>query len=841
MNKDIYKYSILELKDLEKELEVSVKNGLDTSQVNDRLNQEGQNSLSSHKISWVEILSRQFKSPFVFLLLLAAVVSFFLEGYIDALIIVLFISLNTFLGFFQEFKSENALQMLEKYTQSMCKVLREGKQILVTSEQLVRGDFVVLETGDKVPADLRLIDLDDVVFDETNLTGESVAIHKSGQTLELLPTNIYEARNLAFSGTMVVSGACQGLVVGTGENTAFGQIKKLTTDTAKESIFTKGIAKFSGFILKMVSVTLVFVFLANLAIKGESADIGELLIFAITLAVGVIPEALPIVTTLAFSNGALRLAKKNVIVRRLSAVEDLGSIQILCTDKTGTITRNKLEAKDVYTLKDGEDVLLYGHLAGSFIKESLEPFDEAFRVALDGRVGQTKNFKLIEYRAFDPKKRSNSVLVQDKNGEQVLIVRGAPEEVLSICSGLDSGQIKGFREWYEAQGALGNRVIALARHQNIAIQEKVINDWNKYEKEMELVGAVAFVDPIKPSTKKTIAKAKSLGVDVKILTGDDVGVAFNVGKQIGLVENQEQVILATKFLAMSRHKQKSLIEKIAIFARTDPNQKHYLVQLMQETHEVGFLGEGINDAPSLKAAGVSIVVQSASDVSREVADIVLLKNNLGVIVDSIEEGRKIFANTIKYLKSTLASNFGNFYAVAVSSLFISYLPMLPVQILLVNLLSDFPAISLATDNVDKEELLRPKKYDVKDLILLATILGLVSTVFDFMTFGFFYRISPGVLQTNWFMMSILTELAFFMIVRTKLPIYRASMPSKTVLGLSFVAAIAAVGTPFTTFGQEVFGFVRPSGQHLLILGGLLVAYIVCSEIIKNLYYKITEE
>jgi len=837
MKKNIYHFSIKDPEEVAKIFNSSLKSGLEEFSAKEKLLKDGPNEVLLKETKWWEILLNQFKSPFIYLLIFATFISFFLGEKIDAFLILIFITINTFLGFYQEFKSNEALKLLKEYTNPKTTVIRDGKEKIIPSRELVLGDIVVLDTGDLIPADIRIIEKNDILVDESVLTGESVAVHKNGRTLESKPKDIYEAKNLLFSGTTIASGITKGIVIATGKNTTFGKIKKLTTEVEKESPFAKGISRFSNFILKLIIVTLIFVFLANIAIKGKSANIGELFIFSVALAVSVIPEALPVVTTLSLSRGALRLAKKKVVVKRLSAVEDLGGIEVLCTDKTGTITQNKLKIKEILPSDGRKDLLIFANLAGEFTKENLDPFDIALKEALsEEEKNNLLKFEIISRCPFDPKRKRNSVLVKNKDGKKFLIVRGAPEEILKLSSNLNEKSKKIFKEWFLNEGNEGNRVLGIAIKE--IQEEKKYYDVSLLEKDLNFEGCISFYDPIKETTFKTIKKAKKLGLQIKIITGDSKEVAFSVGQKIGLVKSEKETILASEFLKLNRSEQKRLISKIKIFARTDPEQKHKIIKILQENYEVGFLGEGINDAPAIKAAGVSLVVDSASDISRETADIILLEKDLSVIVDGIEEGRKIFANTVKYLKATLASNFGNFYAVAIGSLFINFLPMLPIQILLVNLLSDFPMISIATDSVDKIDTQKPQKYNVKDVVLIATLLGIVSTVFDFMFFGFFYKISPAVLQTNWFIGSILTELVFLFSIRTRLPFYKAEKPSKPIIGLSSLAFLTTIILPYTKIGQKIFRFTPPTRFHLFIILSLVFAYFFCSEIVKNIYYKI---
>lgn len=360
------------------------------------------------------------------------------------------------------------------------------------------------------------------------------------------------------------------------------------------------------------------------------------------------------------------------------------------------------------------------------------------------------------------------------------------------------------------------------------------------EKNLTLVGLLSFVDPIKPSAKKAVEQAEKLGVKIKILTGDSQEVAGAVAYQIGLIKKTTDVITGEILDNLPDEEKTLAVEKNSVFARVSPDQKYNIIKLLQENNEVGFLGEGINDAPALKIANVGLVVDSASDIARESTDIILLKKSLEVIIDGIKEGRKVFANTIKYIKATLASNFGNFFAVATASLLIDYLPMLPLQILLLNLLSDFPMIAIATDNVDSQELQKPKSYNLKEIAFLATVLGIVSTVFDFIFFAMFYRIGPAVLQTNWFIGSILTELILLFSIRTKFIFFKAKPPSRILYWLSGLAILVTVILPFTGFGQTVFKFTRPQANQLWLIFGLVICYFIITEIVKHFYYRLEE-
>lgn len=833
----IFSYTIKSKEDILSAFNVNENTGLLSEEAEERLKKYGNNEIASKKLRWLHVLFRQFRSPFIYLLIGAALLALLLGEIIDGLMIVLFITINAVLGFYQEFRSEKALELLRQYAKSYTKVIRNSQEVAIRSEEVVPGDIVIFETGDKITADIRLLDTANFVLDESILTGESVAVSKIHDCLASEAKEYYQSDNLAFSGTTVVCGKGKGIVLATGSDTAFGHLAKLEAETKRVSDFEKGITRFSNFILKMVIITLCFVFAANVLIKGKDANIAELIIFSIALAVSVIPEALPAVTTFSLTRGALRLAKQKVVVKRLSAIEDLGGIEILCSDKTGTLTQNVLTVADMAP-GASLDLLVYANLSSSAVqKHKLEPFD----IALWDKLNDEKRMivdsaKRISDIPFDPHRKRNTVLVR-KSGCTELIVRGAPEVIISLAGNISDGQKQEYDAWIKKQGSSGRRVLAVAKkYLDIDITQD-IDDLGKYETAMEFLGIISFVDPIKQSAYAAAKQSKELGVRIVILTGDSKEVAGAVAHQIGLSDSPDQVLTAEEFEQYSPQKQNAAIDKYSVFARVSPEQKYRLIERLQQKYQVGFLGEGINDAPALKMAGVSLVVEGASDIAREAADIILLKRNLNVILDGIKEGRQVFANTTKYIKATLASNFGNFYAVAVSSLFIDFLPMLPIQILLLNLLSDFPMISISTDNVDEDEVKTPKKYNVRDITLASSMLGMVSSVFDFMFFAIFYRLGPAVLQTSWFIGSNLTELLFLYSIRTKGKFFKAKRPSQLLIWLTLLAIIITVVLPFTDVGQTIFKFHKPTMNNLLIIFAVVAVYFVCTETVKLYYYK----
>lgn len=822
--------------DILKEYAVAVERGLSADLAEERLQKFGMNEVVSGTVAWWHVLARQCKSPFIYLLLAAAILAFFLGEIIDAAMIALFITINIFLGFYQEYRSEQTIKLLKKYVVPFAKARRDGEDIALKAKKLVPGDIIRLAIGDKIPADVRFIKTVDLKVDESILSGESIAVEKHSDIIKKEVKAIYQAANLGFSGTNVVSGSATAIVLKTGADTETGGIMRLSAQAKHLSSFEKGISRFSTFIIRLIGVTLLFVFLANVFLKKGAVSFSDMLIFSIALAVSVIPEALPLVMTFSFSRGALRLARKKVVVKRLSSIEDLGGIDVLCTDKTGTLTQNKLTVSETFT-GDRKQAIFYANLNLAGKKGESELFDP-FDIALFAELGKAEKkeldgFDRVADIPFSPMRRRNGVLIE-KGGKLEYVLRGAPEEIFPLAKNLDPKKIAEMKDWIREQGKMGSRVLAVAAKKVIRYD---LDKLEKLENNLEFIGIVSFTDPIKSTTKEAIQQAKALGVAIKIITGDSREVSGAVAYKIGLIKNGDEVMCGDELAEMNEADFKEAIERYSVFARISPQTKYKIIETLEQTHEVGFLGEGINDAPALKIANVSLVVESASDVAREVADIVLLKKDLKVIIEGIKDGREIFANTTKYIVITLGSNFGNFYAVAVASLIIDFLPMLPIQLLLVNLLSDFPMIAIATDNVDARELEAPKKYNIKDIVIIASILGVVSSIFDFIIFALFYKISPAVLQTNWFIGSILTELAFIYSMRTKMAFFKAKTPSLILMLLSVLAVLATISIPFTRLGQELFSFHKPSFTHLILIFSVVFVYFIVTEIVKLLYYR----
>lgn len=828
-------YTTQSVSDVLAGLQTSRDIGLSSDEARLRRTQYGANEIIRRTTTLCDLFLRQCRSSFIYLLLVAALLSFLLGETLDGLLIVLFVFINVGLGFFQEYRSHKTLALLQQYMLPHATVLRDGAFCVVVRSTVVPGDIIVVEPGAMVPADVRWIEASDLTIDESALTGESVPSSKVSLSLAQGAEEIFQATNIGFAGTTVVRGRGRGVVIAIGAQSAFGSVAALATETERPSSLEHGLTSFSRFILRLVLLTLTVLFFINVWLKGDSFSWAHMLVFSIALAVSVIPEALPLVMTFSLSHGARRLAQKKVVVKRLAAIENLGSIDVLCTDKTGTLTENVLTVAHILPWKKSDP--LFWACAGtphSADHVQRDPFDSALWNAL--APNQRSGVLALEQYGeipFDPIRRRNSVVVR-KGRSLVVISRGAYEHIVSCCVAIPKKEREAQEQWIASEGREGRRVIAVSIR---TLQRNNCPDLNKEEVGMRLAGLISLADPLKRSTKDAVFKARELGVQLKMLTGDSPGVTGAVARAIGLVASEHDIMTGAVFDSLSHDEQRVAVERVHAFARVNPEQKFRIIQLLQARHTVGFLGEGINDAPALKLAHVALVVQGGADIAREAADIVLLKKNLGVIIDGIQEGREVFINTLKYIRATLASNFGNFYAVAVASLFIPFFPMLPLQILLVNLLSDFPMIAIATDRVDRQDIQKPRTYHIRDIALIATLLGLVSTVFDFIFFALFRNFDPGVLQTNWFMGSILTELVFLFSIRTNRFFLRAQPPSLFLAGFTLLACAVTLIIPYTTAGQTLFSFTPPSMPHLAVILVLVASYLVVSETVKLMYYK----
>jgi Mg2+-importing ATPase len=812
---------------LEQLFATNMATGLSPAEVKKKLETYGLNELLNSHATWFSILLRQFKSPVIYLLIIAALLSWLLGTILDAAIILVIVIINALLGFLREYQTERIATLLRQHIVMKVKVLREGKTQSIESKYLVPGDLVLLQAGDLVPADIRIIKVDNLMINESVLTGESAPVQKTAIPLERAAVTIYDAHNMLFFGTSVASGAAQGIVVATGKETIFGGIGELSMRTERTSGFQIKIGKISNFLIIMLFIALLALIGLNLFFKGFKIDIVQLILFAIALSLSLIPEALPVVTTLCLSRGALTLLQDHIVVKRLSAVEDLGSMTVLCVDKTGTLTENKLSVASVQKPTKSYDPLLYALLASDendlfapVLKTALAPED----------FEHITEYKIIKSAPFNPENRRNTVLL-DHNGTTILVSRGAPEIIFDLCQ-LTAQERQEQEALLAKEGVSGRRGLA------VAIKEQVSGDaLNDLEREMHFIGIIIFEDPIKKSACKAIADIKKLGVAIKMITGDGKEVACAVAHQVGLIDiDTACAITGAEFAALTPAEQSEALKKYAVFARILPQQKYTIINLLREGNIVGFMGEGVNDTPAIKVAHVGIVVQHGSDVAKDAADIIILRKSLELIVEGIRVGRTVFTNTLKYMTITLSANIGNFLTIATASLLLDFLPLLPLQILLVNLLSDLPMLAIASDTFDTTKSNHPATYSLASLAQTALLFGAIASSFDIFFFAAFYHAMPAVLQTNWFIENIVTELMLIFSLRTQLPFYRAARPSWNLITLTLFSGLTALLLPFTIRGQELFSFVTPQWPHLMIIIVIATGCFMATELVKRLMY-----
>jgi len=822
------------------------KDGLSDEEARRRLERFGPNELGGGSVSAWQVAARQFRSPMVYLLGAAAAISLAFGNHADGLTIGVILLVNAGIGFWQEYHSEKAVEKLREKLAARARVRRGGDIVAVERRSLVPGDVVLLEPGDVVDADLRVFVSNHLTIDESTLTGESVSVGKTAGPDMVNGKD--RAANMAHMMTRVAAGYGEGVVAATGAATIIGTIAKLTQDTPRVSAFERNLQDFSAFLLKAVGIVLGVVFFVNIFLKGQDQIVPQFL-FAAALAVSVVPEALPAVSSFTLARGATKLAKRHVVVKRLSAIEDLGHVEVLCTDKTGTLTEGRMRVASVRA-HDRKAALSLALAAAA--EEELRKIDAApktFDAAIVAEAGEGAARAALGWRRawfapFDPARRRASAVFDDGSGSR-LVVLGAPEEVLARSTTrraaggetpLTPEQVMAEKSAIREEGLAGRRVLALA--------VKPCADDASCEEEDErglaYVGTISFIDPLKPSAKDAVADAAALNVRVKILTGDSPEVAGAIGVATGVIGRVEDVVTGETLDAAPAAEFDRLIETRHVFARVTPGQKFRIIQGLERHFQVGFLGEGINDAPALKAANVALAVDHASDVARETADIILLRKDLHVIVDGIREGRAIFTNIVKYVKYTLIGNFGNFIAVAVVSLLIDDLPMLPIQILLVNLLTDLPLIAVAADSVDADEVKTPKRFNLREIAFIAIFLGMVSSFFDFAFYALNRKEGLEDVRMLWFLFSVATEILLIYSIRTRRPFWRAAKPPSVMAVLSFVTIAVALGLTLLPFTQQVFSFHTPAARQLGIVAAMAAAYLVATETVKLAYVKFSK-
>ena len=776
---------------------------------------------------------RQFKSPIMLLMIGAIFISAFVGETSDVLIILTIVLSSGFLSFFQERNAGRVVEKLKSMLSIKSTVLRNGSPQDIPAGMIVPGDVILFNAGDLIPADCLLFEADELHANESSLTGESFPVRKSAGLVDE-QADLVKRTNCLWEGTNIVSGTGKALVIQTGEDTLFGAIARSAT-TVTETSFEKGLKDFGYFLMKITLVLSIFILIVNL-LNGKG--IIDSALFALALAVGMAPELLPAISSIAMSQGANRLLQKKVIVKKLSAIQNLGEINLLCTDKTGTITEGTIR---VSGLKDpfGQESELVKQLA--YWNASLEsgysnPIDEALKLLL---VESKKIPEKIGEVPYDFIRKRLSIGVRTE-GELMLISKGAFSQILSICTQirLPDGKIAGLSPFipeienrFEEYGKLGARVIAICyKNLNATMVSKEL------EVEMIFAGFILLQDPVKKGIVETIGELQKLKVGLKIITGDNRNVALAIAQSIG-IENP-MVLTGKDLMSINPEALKQLVRNTHVFSEVEPQQKERIILALKHSFTVAYMGDGINDVSAINAADVGISVENAVDVAREAADFVLTEKNILVLVDGIKEGRKTFANTLKYLYISTGSTFGNMFSVAGASLVLPFLPMLPKQILLTNLLSDFPFITIASDSVEEEQLKKPGKWDLKVIRKYMLIFGFHSAAFDiisFFTLFFLLKSSESEFQTGWFIESILSELFILFIIRTHRKFYQFK-PSGYLMAFSIFALTVTLGLPYLPFAERI-GLAPLPFTNLAAIGLILLAYVLTGDILKVWFFK----
>ncbi len=803
-------------------------------------------------------LKEAFINPFNIVLIVVAIITLFTDviiaknkDYATFLLITGTILISAIISLKEQTKSDNAAKKLKKMITNKMQVIRDDIETTVEVENIVPGDIVKLSSGDMIPGDVRFLIAKDLFIDQAPLTGESNPVEKFIKCKD--GENITDIPNIGFMGTNIVSGSATALVLATGSNTYFGSMAKSLYSVNEKNSFEKGIEDISKLLIRFMIVMVPIIIITNLLTKS---DFWASLVFAITIAVGLMPEMLPVITTSTLAKGATQMAKKKTIVKRLSSIQTFGQMDILCTDKTGTLTEDEVVLEKYMDVSGKESLRILKHaFLNSYFQTGLKNLID---VAIITRA-EKENMNILKEKykredeiPFDFSRRRMSVVLRDENGKRQLITKGAVDEIISICSFIDiDGKAHVLTDElkekayavYEENNKEGLRVLAVA-------QKNEIHDVNTFgvqdESNMVLIGFVGFLDPPKESAKQAIAALKSHGVDTVVLTGDSEGVALNVCKKVGIkVTNR---LTGKEIEELTDEALKGKVLECHLYSKLSPLQKQRIVRIYQELGKtVGYMGDGINDSPPLKQADVGISVDTAVDIAKETADIILLEKDLNVLEEGVINGRKTFTNLLKYLKMATSGNFGNMLSVMIACLFLPFLPMLPVHILIQNLLNDFAQIGMPFDNVDSEYLKKPKTWNTKGLKKFMFAFGIISTVLDILCFIVlwyvfkFNSIEKAVFfQSGWFLFGILSQTLIIHLIRTSKIPFIQSKSSKELLISTFAIVFITLTISFTDIAT-IFDLVKLPYNYIVWIIGLMCIYALLIQIYKKIYIKRNRE
>ena len=858
IQENLKKYSQMQKEELYNEFGSSSE-GISIVDIEEKLDEFGTNSIEiKNENTILHKIKEAIINPFNIVLMLVAAVTFVTDivlatqkDYATFSLIIGTIIISSIISLVQETKSDNAAKKLKKMISNKIDVIRDDVASIVDVENIVPGDIVKLSSGDMIPGDVRFLEVKDLFIDQASLTGESNPVEKFVGCNE--NEDITDISNIGFMGTNVVSGTATAIVLATGNNTYFGSMAKALYSVNEKNSFEKGIDDVSKLLIKFMVVMLPIILIINLFTKGEWWDS---LIFAITIAVGLTPEMLPVIMTSTMAKGAIQMSKKKTIVKRLSSIQTFGEMNILCTDKTGTLTEDEIVLEKYMDVSGNENIRILRHaFLNSYFQTGLKNLID---IAIISRA-EKENLNILKEKyvredeiPFDFSRRRMSVVLKDENEKRQLITKGAVDEIMSICSFIDiDGKAvkmtddlrqKAY-EVYEKNNNDGLRVLAIAQKNDIrGIETFGIQD----ESDMVLIGFVGFLDPPKESSKQAISALKAHGVDTVVLTGDSEGVALHVCKKVGIkVTNR---LTGKDIEKMTDEELKEKVKKCHLYSKLSPTQKQRVVRVYQENgNTVGYMGDGINDSLALKQADVGISVDTAVDIAKETADIILLEKDLNVLEEGVVNGRKTFTNVLKYIKMATSGNFGNMLSVIIASIFLPFLPLLPIHILIQNLLCDFAQIGMPFDNVDKEYLIKPKKWDTNGIKNFMFAFGTISTVLDIICFAVLWFVlkfntpeKAVLFQTGWFAFGIISQTLIIHMIRTHKKLFIESKSSRELLISTFAIVVITLLITFTDVAV-IFDLSKLPYGYMLWIFALLFIYIIFIQVYKKLYLKMYKE
>ena len=824
--------------------------GLSEAEADSRLKQVGTNEIAREKrqSALMRLLSNV-KNPLVLLLLALGVLSFLTGDLRATVVIFVMVVLGVVLRFFQEMRADNAAEKLQAMVSNTATVVRDGKEAEVSLKMLVPGDIIRLAAGDMVPADVRVLSAKDLFLNQAALTGEALPVEKKAAPAPADVQNPLELPNICFLGSNVESGSATAVVIHTGNRTYFGSLAASIVGQRQLTSFDKGVNKFTWLMIRFIAVMVPAVFLINGLSKHNWL---EAFLFAMAVAVGLTPEMLPMIVTVNLSKGALAMARKKVIVKRLNAIQNFGAMDVLCTDKTGTLTQGKIVLEkhlDVHG-DPSEKVLQYGYLNSYHHTGLKNLLDEAIldHEELEEHLKAKEKYRKIDEIPFDFVRRRMSVVVEDETGLNTLICKGAVEEVMSLCTRVEvKGEVIEVLPEHDAKrrqladdlNGQGFRVIALAYKQMPGGSDEPVYSV-KDESDLILLGFLAFLDPPKDTAAEALKQLHSLSVDVKILTGDNEIITAYICKEVGMPV--EHLLLGSQIETMSETELAEAASATSVFARLAPAHKERIIRALQSKgHVLGFMGDGINDAPALKAADVGISVDSAVDIAKESSDIILLENSLLVLEQGVLEGRRVFGNIVKYIKMAASSNFGNMFSVVGASAFLPFLPMLPIQVLTNNLLYDFSQTTIPTDQVDADWLTKPRQWTIGKILRFILFIGPISSIFDYLTFFMMLYVfncwhNPALFHTGWFVESLFTQTLIIHVIRTnKIPFIQSRASWPLILTSLIIVAVGAWLTVSPL--ANTLGFVPLPPLYWLFLAIMLLGYAILTQVVKTWFIR----